>query len=161
MSWTEGQAGAVFALSGRLIGLDLFGHADTMRELLPKIVRSYALDAVEERGDAEREIPVSTVEDFITEVAGARVETFAALGLGRDLRLSSPGLTGGGLAWDERLIHLSAFRTAGDGTRSQDPGPRRRGLGQLLRASLHRWRSVEGGGALSMHGGCPRAASSP
>jgi len=140
LSWSEGQAGAAFALSGRLIGLDLFGYPDTMKKLLPKIVRSYALDAIEERGREKQELHTSAVEDFLTEVAQSRVETFRAVGLGQDLRLSSARLAGAGLAFEEHLIHLSAFRTEGNRAESDGSEPSRRGLGQMVRSSLRRRR---------------------
>ena len=42
----DGQAGVVFT-TGAAFGLDLFDRADTMRQVFPKLVRSYALDAIE------------------------------------------------------------------------------------------------------------------
>jgi hypothetical protein len=141
LCWTEGQIGALFAVSGRLTGLDLFGYTDTMKQLLPKIVRSYALDAVEEQDRPEQEIAQSVVEDFLKAVGESAVETFPAVGLGQDLRLSSPGLTGGGLALEERLIHLSAFRTPGSGAQNEETSSSGRGFGRMLRASMRRRRS--------------------
>jgi len=46
-AWAEHQAGAVFAFGSGTMGLDLMDHPQTMRTMLPKLVRSYALDAVE------------------------------------------------------------------------------------------------------------------
>ena len=44
-----GQVGALFALGRDLIGLDCFDQTRTLAALLPKLVASYALDALEER----------------------------------------------------------------------------------------------------------------
>jgi hypothetical protein len=41
------QSGAVFALNGEIAGMDLFDVGSTLSSLLPKLVRSYALDAIE------------------------------------------------------------------------------------------------------------------
>jgi hypothetical protein len=46
-TWAEHQAGVVFAFGSETMGLDLMDHPYTMRTMLPKLVRSYALDAVE------------------------------------------------------------------------------------------------------------------
>ena len=46
-AWAEHQAGVVFAFGSATMGLDLMDHPYTMRTMLPKLVRSYALDAVE------------------------------------------------------------------------------------------------------------------
>ena len=45
--WTEGQAGAVFAVGGKVIGLELFDSDRTFAKFLAKLVSSYALDAIE------------------------------------------------------------------------------------------------------------------
>src|SRR5207237_5757076 len=44
---THDQPGAAFAIDGRLVGFDLFDAADTLRRLFPKLVRSFALDAID------------------------------------------------------------------------------------------------------------------
>ena len=38
----KGQTGALFAIGGRLVGLELFEHPDLLRKLLGKVVRSFA-----------------------------------------------------------------------------------------------------------------------
>jgi ARG and Rhodanese-Phosphatase-superfamily-associated Protein domain len=43
----EGQIGALFAIGARIVGFDLFDDATTCRKLLPKLVRSYAVDAID------------------------------------------------------------------------------------------------------------------
>ena len=40
--------GVVFAFGGRIAGADLFDRPETMSRLLPKLVRAYAIDALEE-----------------------------------------------------------------------------------------------------------------
>jgi len=41
------HVGAAFALNGEVIGFDLSDYAATLNKLLPKLVRSYDLDAIE------------------------------------------------------------------------------------------------------------------
>ena len=41
------QVGAVFLVNGHLAGLELFDAPTTWRKLSPKLVRSYALDAID------------------------------------------------------------------------------------------------------------------
>ncbi len=43
------QVGAVFAIGDRIEGLEVFDCAETLGEMLPKLVRSYAIDAIEAR----------------------------------------------------------------------------------------------------------------
>ncbi len=108
-----GQRGALFAVDGIPVGLDLFESPDTLAALLPKLARSYALDAIEtagaERPPAEREVALS----FLEQVRAAKGEVFPAVGLGEDLRLTGPTLAGGALVLDGALVHLCAFRNQG------------------------------------------------
>jgi len=111
----EIQVGAVFAIEGKVVGLELFDSPETLRKLFPKLLRSYGLDALDRaRSDsaATRAHPVPTkakAAAFLRKVTNAKDEEFPALGEGQDLRLTGPGLTGAALAVDGRVVHLSAF----------------------------------------------------
>lgn len=114
----EGQKGAIFAINSDVVGMDLFDAAAPLRALLPKLVRSYALDAIElARGkDSEVKSPAKeAVAAFLGDVATAPVESFAAVGLGEDLRLTGEAVAGAGLAVDGKVVHLCAFRTGARG----------------------------------------------
>ena len=100
-------------------GRDLRSPPHVARELrrglpLPKLVRSYAIDALEAEGGNGKGARKGEAEDFLSKLAEARVETYEAVGLGTDLRLTSPELIGGGLVVDDRLLHLAAFATESD-----------------------------------------------
>jgi hypothetical protein len=128
----EGQVGAVFAVAGEVSGLDLFDAGATLGKLWTKLVGSYALDAIEAgaRRPGDPPVPAGAAADgFLRAVASARADRFPALGLGEDLRLEGPGLAGGALAVDGRVVHLGAFRLNGQ------PGTRRPGM---VRASARR-----------------------
>jgi hypothetical protein len=43
------QVGAVFALGGDIVGMDIFDSPVTFAKLIPKFVRSYGLDAIEDQ----------------------------------------------------------------------------------------------------------------
>jgi hypothetical protein len=107
----EGQTGAMFAIGGRLIGLELFEHPGMLRKMLEKIVRSYALDAMY-RDDDHSALSKQSVEGFLAEVAGAQVQRFPAVGSGEDLRLTGKTVTGAALVEGEHVVHLCAFRVA-------------------------------------------------
>jgi hypothetical protein len=66
----EGQAGAVFAIDGRVVGLELFDSAETLRKLFPKLLRSYGLDAL----DRARSKPSRKETQCAPEKAGAFLE---------------------------------------------------------------------------------------
>ena len=109
---TEDQIGAVFAIDGRISGLEIFDSPATLRTLLPKIVRGYAIDAIDRRladGVASAASSVRPQAERCGGGYGVR-ETFSApaAGLGSDVRLSGAGITGAALATDH-VLHLIAF----------------------------------------------------
>ena len=109
-----GQRGAVFAVGGKVAGLDLFDNAATLEKLWGKLVASYALDAVEaELGRVvalRPEALAGEASSFVADVAAARAEPFPAVGLGSQVRLEKDGVAGGGLVHEGQLVHLAAFR---------------------------------------------------
>jgi len=109
------QVGAVFAIEGKVVGLELFDAPETLRKLFPKLLRSYGLDALDRaRSDSAEtracQIPTEAkAAAFLRKVTKAKEEEFPALGEGQDLRLTGPRLTGAALGVDGRVVHLSAF----------------------------------------------------
>ncbi len=128
----DGQVGALFAVNGSPWGLDLFDSPATLGKMLPKLVRSYALDAIDQRGEATPVLEAEALH-FVADTMNARVERFPAVGLGEDLRLSAPTLTGGALAVGDEVVHLCAFRLG----RESDSDASGQG-NRLARASLRR-----------------------
>jgi hypothetical protein len=133
-----GQVGGLFAINGKIIGFDLFDYTATWEKLLAKLVRSYALDALDNPVDNSPSISQKTVEEFLQTVGKAEAKTFPATGLGEDVRFKEGNLTGGGLIAHERVVHLSAFRVENDEQNSTES----RGT-NLSRASFRRqhWQS--------------------
>jgi hypothetical protein len=112
----DGQRGAVFAVAGRVVGVDLFDSAETFRKLFPKLLRSYGLDALDRARSESPGKGCSREEagDFLRRVASAEVGEFPAVGEGTDLRLQAGGLTGAALAAGDRILHLGAFNLGAD-----------------------------------------------
>ena len=99
----------MFAIGDKIEGLELFDCAETLADMLPKLIRSYAIDAIE-TVEAHRRNPGSVSADaFISQLVHAEVETYPAVGLGTEVRMSAPGVIAGGLVADERVVHLAAF----------------------------------------------------
>ncbi len=142
----ETQAGALFTIDGKIVGFDLFDCTATLRKLLPKLVRSYALDALDAvRPGAGADAAAASreqVEEFLHSVAAARMEEFPAVGEGYDVRLTGNNLTGAALVVGDRVIHLSGFYVPGTQEGRTD---RRRSEGAAMsRSSVRRWRRFFG-----------------
>ena len=104
------QVGAVFALGGTIRGLELFDHNRTLCDLLPKLVRSYALDAMEIAAAAHALPTEDDAKAFMDDVATSEASEHDAVGLGKDLRLTGKAVAGGALVVEKRVVHLCAFR---------------------------------------------------
>lgn len=124
-----GQVGAVFAIGGRVAGAELFDCHDTCRALLPKIVRSYALDAIDPRHAANQPFDDEAPALFLKRVAAAPTREAPAVGEGTDVRFdNASGIAGGALLARERIVHLVAFAMRRSTMHSSDRVYRRRGF---------------------------------
>jgi hypothetical protein len=112
------QVGVLFAIDGVVEGMDLFDAPDTLAAMLPKLTRSFAIDALESPRRDEQHMATEPAARFLDRLAAANIDSYPGVGLGTDLRLSAPQVAGGALVHDEKLIHLVAFRRA----ESADPG---------------------------------------
>jgi hypothetical protein len=103
------QVGALFLVAGRVVGFDLFDRPETLRKVLPKLVRSVAIEALDASDPTDGTGHTERARLFLSAVAAAPSHSSPALGIGEDVRISTPGLTGAALAADSGLVHLSAF----------------------------------------------------
>ncbi|MBL8382706.1 MAG: hypothetical protein JNM90_06520 [Burkholderiales bacterium] len=108
-----GQVGAVVAIDGKVAGVELFDAPATFARFFAKMVRSYALDAIETAPAAAATPAAEIAEAFLARLAAASAATFAALGDGEDVRLAGEDVVGGALVADGRVRHLAGFDTAG------------------------------------------------
>lgn len=119
----ENQVGVVFAIDGQVEGMDLFDATDTLGAMLPKLARSFAVDALESASHDAPQAQISVAAQFLDRLAAAAVDSYPGVGLGNDIRISAPLVAGGGLVHEDRLVHLAAFSTAirpAPGARSND-----------------------------------------
>ena len=135
-----GQSGAVVALDGKVVGLELFDSPVTFARFFQKLLRGFALDAI----DVEQ--PLATVpaaeiaQAFLERLAASSAQTFAALGDGEDVRLQGADIVAGALVADGKVRHLAGFMTDG-----LNDGPTKERAS--YRARKVRTRQYPGGGA--------------
>jgi hypothetical protein len=102
----DGQVGAVAAVAGRPVVLDLVSRAEAFACLLPRLAQGYGLDALDSPGS---EPNGEAAEAFLRDALRApRLETRTA-GMGNGLAVGSPAVLGSGLELSGELIQLSAF----------------------------------------------------
>ena len=103
------QAGALFAIDGEVAGFDAFDKPSTLLKLLPKLVRSYALDALEGHHQRPSIIGVDTISEFLKILSSGDINCSPSAGMGEDYRFKGDAIAGGALINDDDVIHLCAF----------------------------------------------------
>jgi hypothetical protein len=105
----EACNGAAFARGPRVVGVDLFDRAATLTKLWPKVLRAYAIDALEQPAPAAATVNGNVVGDWLRAAADAECQSFKSPGMGDDLRIKGPGVIGGGLIVEDRPVHAELF----------------------------------------------------
>jgi hypothetical protein len=107
------QRGAVVAIGSKVVGVELFDSSTAFSRYIDKLVRAYALDAIERNVDESPAAPLERdARAFLDLVWATHADRFKALGEGEDIRLTGQGIAGGALAAGGRLVHLAAFVVA-------------------------------------------------
>jgi hypothetical protein len=109
LSLPAGCAGGVFAIGGRITGMDFFDQPVTLGKLWPKLVRAYALDALEERGAATPPLACDSVRGWLQRLADVPSHVSKSPGLGHDVRLRSETIIGSCLVVEQCPIHAEVF----------------------------------------------------
>jgi len=115
------QVGAVFAIGDRIEGLELFDSVDTLATVLPKLIRSYAIDAIERVSEHRRNPELADAAAFLKTLGTASEQRFPAVGLGEEVRLTAPGILAAALEVDGEILHLVAFAEPARSGERNDP----------------------------------------
>jgi hypothetical protein len=119
----ERQCGMLFALGGRVMGFDLLDHPAAFAAASPKLLRSYALDALD-AGGADASADEAAARRFLATAQHADFFTEPAIGVGMDVRIRGMEIAGGALWAEERYVHIYGFRLNGSGHAGQTAGAR-------------------------------------
>lgn len=136
-----GQNGLVVLIDGQVAGLDTLSRPQAYARLHPKLVRSYAIDAlldpdrpsssasadattpqtanrqpssIPAGGTSEGRPPtdpLAQTKAFFAELEICEFKPFPSVGCGQDCRLTGPRLVGAALVHDQKIIHAALFRT--------------------------------------------------
>lgn len=115
----EGQSGVVACVGDRPIATDLFDRSETLTKVWPRLITGYAMDAVGAEGT---KATTETARRFITEASDSEATMHDGLGLGFDVAMTSRGVVGNALAWDDAVIHAALFSRGEQGAEGPQPG---------------------------------------
>ncbi|GAH19350.1 unnamed protein product, partial [marine sediment metagenome] len=107
----DGWNGMAVAINNRFIGLDTFDSILTFGKVWTKLVRSYALDAL--NNVRESHLVKEDIEKILEKLKEAEFKVFKSVGLGYDARISSGSYIGSALIHRKNqlygVVHLSVF----------------------------------------------------
>jgi len=98
----------VAGVNGTIAGADVFDQPRTAAILWSKLVRSYAMDAIDQGPAA----PVDHAQamQFLARSQDARCEVFPSLALGEEVQLEGHGVVGAALVCRSTPVHIGLFR---------------------------------------------------
>src|SRR4030042_5366578 len=122
------QKGILAMINGRVMGLDILSLEPVYEALHPKLVKSYAMDALlQQRKKVDNGI-LEKAKTFIGEARQCKEEKFKSIGHGWDHRFEGKTTVGSSLVYQEKVIHMAFLRIDGadGGGRTSSSSRRRR-----------------------------------
>lgn len=126
-----GQIGLMVFVNGRFNCLDILGHPETLGKVWQKLLRSYAMEAVEAKGEQRDKSAINPVE-ILDDLHKIPAKFYKSPGDGTDFRLQNDRYIGAGLIDRDQILHFSAFPFIEEGTAEGNmarPSRRRRDRG--------------------------------
>src|SRR5512137_656828 len=103
------QKGILVMINGRVMGLDILSLEPVYEALHPKLVKSYAMDALLQQGEKGDNGSVDHGRAFIEKARQCKEEKFKSVGHGWDHRFEGPGIVGSALVHQEKVVHMAFF----------------------------------------------------
>jgi hypothetical protein len=128
------QVGGLFAINGKVAGLECFGHWQTFSKFFKKLIQSYALDAIDMIEEPKTDhLAAADIRRFMEGIEKAPGKSYPSLGLGENVRAEGPFVSGAAQVFNDAVLHLSAFahqgkKENGPTVRYQRFSQRRRGI---------------------------------
>jgi len=130
----EGQKGIFTLIGGKVVGFDIVALSTAYTDLHAKLVTSYAMDALIDRGEANGRDPATEARKFLSAILSSQEETYKSVGYGTDYRFEHETAVGSALVNFEKVIHMAFFRTTGPAMRKNMSSPKERRANRFRRA---------------------------
>ena len=120
---SDGPVGVVALFEGRAQCADLFDRPETLRVYWNRLVRSYALEALDRKPGKPS---VDSAAWLLRRPGRARLTPFASIGIGTDVRIVGNGVVGAARVHGQKVVHTGIFRHRERGHGADLQGPRER-----------------------------------
>jgi hypothetical protein len=109
-TYVPDQKGIFVFIGGDVVGLDFISREIAFEKLHPKLVKSYAMEAILESKEEGRKPEKKQAEDFLKQAAVCEEKKYDSVGKGCDYRFTGKNIVGSALMVDDKVIHMAFFR---------------------------------------------------
>jgi hypothetical protein len=104
------QEGSLVFINGAPVGFDVVSDGLAYKAFHPKLIKSYAIDAILQRKDDFDEPSVDKAKALLQEVQYCKESKYPSVGQGYDYRFEGESVVGSALVLNESVIHLAFFK---------------------------------------------------
>ena len=105
------QKGVFVLVGGEVAGGDMLSRETAFEVIFPKLVKSYAMDALLEKNKKKEDVAWrETAGKFMEEIKECQEKKYASLGQGWDYRFEGKDKVGSALVFDDTIIHMAFFK---------------------------------------------------
>ena len=108
--------GVVVGIGEEVVSIDIFLNHHLFSELWPKLLRSYAMGAIQAKAETP-EVTREKAKELLNKIYKASYERRRGLDLGEEITMSSPEIISFALVYKGSVVHLSLFPS--DGVKGQ------------------------------------------
>lgn len=102
--------GVVVGIGDEIVSIDIFLNHHLFSKLWPKLLRSYAMGAIQTKAETS-DVTREKAKELLNKIYRASYERRQALDLGEEITVSSPEITSFALVYKSSVVHLSLFPT--------------------------------------------------
>ena len=105
------QKGMFVFVGGEVAGWDMLSRETAFEVIFPKLVKSYAMDALLEKKNNKEDVAWrETAGKFMEEIKECQEKKYASLGQGWDYRFEGKDKVGSALVYSDKVIHMAFFK---------------------------------------------------
>ena len=105
------QKGILVLVGGEVAGLDILSRESAFEVIFPKLLKSYAMDAVlEKKKKGSSPMPMEEAKKFLQEMKDCKEDKYPSTGQGMDYRFEGKDMVGSALVYLDKIIHMAFFK---------------------------------------------------
>ena len=105
------QKGILVMINGEVVGFDVVSLHSAYTVLHPKLVKSYAMDAILKKRKKSSKPSRDLAKSFIDRASSSAEEKYQSVGHGVDYRFEGDKMVGSALVYRDKVIHIAFFKT--------------------------------------------------